>query len=102
MKPSTPSLTPASTNTQKAIRYSPETISQTITGTARIRAIVIAFGRFMQSTSPATPLKRLQYPCSPYVYQLHADDCQRLLKLVKSGRETKPDLGAARAHGGHI
>jgi hypothetical protein len=50
MKPSTPSLTPATTKATKAKENSLEIISHTVMGTRRMRPMVMKFGRFMGFT----------------------------------------------------
>src|SRR5215510_12558855 len=52
-KPSTASLIPATRNRMKANSISPDPIAQTMTGTSRIRAIVMRFGRFKPDPRPA-------------------------------------------------
>ena len=55
-KPSTASLTPAITNSAKAISIWLEAIAQTMTGTSRMRPSVMMFGMFNVGRFPATGL----------------------------------------------
>src|ERR1700752_5299810 len=57
-KPSTASLTPAARNSRKAKSISPDAIGPTMTGTSKIRAIVIKFGRVKPGPEPR-PIPKL-------------------------------------------
>ena len=56
--PSTASLTPATTNTAKAISISLDAIAQTITGTNRMRQSVMMFGMLTQRSRLPAQIRR--------------------------------------------
>src|ERR1019366_10430174 len=69
-KPSTASLTPAPTNTTKAIHIVPDAIAQTTIGTNRIRPSVMRFGIFKvipaSRPAPGCPAGSTPFPTVEY------------------------------------
>src|SRR5689334_23083197 len=105
MKPSMPSPMPALMNTRKAKPNSPETISQMVTGTSRMRARVMIFGRFIQREARwlfRLILQWLQHPCPARLNQAQTAARKGRLQVLDRIGEGQLDDGAVLGDGRYV